>query len=234
MAEKIRLLRPATGPGRTMSGARGSDRDALMQAGSGSPWPHPPAWLHYGRMDLSGWLPAFGSASPTEADRKGSLSWSRSKREDTELPIGKATVVATKDKSHKRGSFSSTSSGWPKGESEAPGARAFANKGGKILKGSHLGLSLPMAGEMEDISQEGSGRKEVQLESVPPITAHLGRTSRMDTWGILLGIKRDKAPPALRKDGQARRSRGFLLTMLLINLSPPLKVTASMEAHSSA
>lgn len=91
-----------------------------------------------------------------------------------------------------------------------------------------------MAGEMEDISQEGSGRKEVQLESVPPITAHLGRTSRMDTWGILLGIKRDKAPPALRKDGQARRSRGFLLTMLLINLSPPLKVTASMEAHSSA
>lgn len=101
MAEKIRLLRPATGPGRTMSGARGSDRDAHMQAGSGSPWPHPPAWLHYGRMDLSGWLPAFGSASPTEADRKGSLSWSRSKREDTELPIGKATVVATKDKSHK-------------------------------------------------------------------------------------------------------------------------------------
>lgn len=44
---------------------------------------------------------------------------------------------------------------------------AFAHKGGKILKGSQLAFSLPMAGEMEDISQEGSGRKEVQLRSAP-------------------------------------------------------------------
>lgn len=43
-----------------------------------------------------------------------------------------------------------------------------------------------------------------------------------------------RAVRALQPGGAGRQRGDVVLTMLLIILSPPLKVTANMEAHSSA
>lgn len=75
----------------------------------------------------------------------------------------------------------------------------------------------------------GSGRKEGAAQLCPP-TAHLGGVSRTLGNPLEMYSKRRQGHTSV----EGGRAGGALLTILLISLSPPLKVTASIEAHSSA